>query len=145
MKSCKASTRLALAITAAIAIASGCRVAAANYEIAWYTIDGGGGVSASFTYEVSGTVGQPDAGSSTGGGYELTGAFWAGTIGAVPSCPGDLYADGVVDVIDLLILLSRWGPCPEPCPPYCLGDINLDCVVNTADLLILLGNWGACP
>ncbi len=29
-----------------------------------------------------------------------------------PSCPEDVHGDGVVDVLDLLAVLSAWGPCP---------------------------------
>lgn len=54
--------------------------------------------------------------------------------------PGDLNGDGVVDVSDLLILLSQWGACADP--RDCPADLNDDGVVNTSDLLLLLGNWG---
>ncbi|TVQ58200.1 MAG: hypothetical protein EA377_00310, partial [Phycisphaerales bacterium] len=33
--------------------------------------------------------------------------------GSDPSCPGDLNNDGVVNVFDLLELLSNWGACPD--------------------------------
>jgi hypothetical protein len=59
-------------------------------------------------------------------------------------CPADLNLDGVVDGSDLLILLSRWGECPEP-KDCCLADLNGDCVVDGSDLLILLASWGPCP
>jgi len=53
-------------------------VFAQQYSIGWYKIAGGGGTSTSATYSVSGTIGQPDAsGAMTGGGYSLTGGFWA--------------------------------------------------------------------
>ncbi|MCH8164456.1 MAG: FG-GAP repeat protein [Planctomycetes bacterium] len=55
--------------------------------------------------------------------------------------PGDLNGDGVVGILDLLILLAAWGPCNEPCPPACAGDLNGNCTVNVLDLLILLANW----
>ena len=54
---------------------------------------------------------------------------------------GDLTGDGLVDVQDLLSLLSAWGRCPAPCPPSCSGDLNGDCQVDTADLLQMLANW----
>jgi len=45
------------------------------YSINWYKIAGGGGTSTGGTYQVSGTIGQPDAsGAMTGGNYSLTGA-----------------------------------------------------------------------
>jgi len=51
---------------------------AQSYSIDWYKIAGGGGTSTGATYSVSGTIGQPDAsGAMTGGGYAVTGGFWA--------------------------------------------------------------------
>jgi hypothetical protein len=55
---------------------------------------------------------------------------------------GDLDGDGVVNVVDFLLLLAAWGPCPDPCPPSCPEDLDGDCLVNVVDFLILLGNWG---
>jgi hypothetical protein len=55
--------------------------------------------------------------------------------------PGDLDGDFVVGMQDFLLLLSDWGPCPQPCPPTCHGDINGDCTVGIQDFLILLANW----
>lgn len=52
----------------------------------------------------------------------------------------DLNGDGVVNTVDLLILLGNWGTCND-CKA-CPVDLNDDCVVNTSDLLLLLGNWG---
>jgi hypothetical protein len=60
----------------------------------------------------------------------------------------DLNCDGVVDVLDLLILLDNWGACPPvergangKCGD-CPADLNGDCSVDVLDLLILLDNWG---
>jgi hypothetical protein len=51
---------------------------AQNYSIDWYKVAGGGGTSTGGTYQVSGTMGQPDAGGPmTGGNYSMTGGFWA--------------------------------------------------------------------
>ena len=67
--------------------------------------------------------------------------------GAAASTLGDLDGDGEVRVPDLIILLSAWGPCPEPCTPgdpagTCPEDLDGDCEVRVPDLIILLGNWG---
>ncbi|MFK7961050.1 MAG: FG-GAP-like repeat-containing protein [Phycisphaerales bacterium] len=51
--------------------------------------------------------------------------------------PGDLNGDGLVNVTDLLAVLSAWGPCPAPCPP----DINGDGTVGSFELLTVLANW----
>ncbi len=53
-------------------------VRAQTYSIDWYKISGGGGTSMNGQYTVSGTIGQPDAGSAmSGGNYSLTGGFWS--------------------------------------------------------------------
>jgi hypothetical protein len=49
---------------------------AQSYAITWWTVDGGGGTSTGGGYTLSGTIGQPDAGVLSGGGYTLTGGFW---------------------------------------------------------------------
>lgn len=56
--------------------AAGATVGAQNYNIDWFTIDGGGGTSSGGTYTLSGTIGQPDAGKLTGGNYTIQGGFW---------------------------------------------------------------------
>jgi hypothetical protein len=51
---------------------------AQSYSIGWYKIAGGGGTSTNGQYSLSGTIGQPDAGSAmTGGNYSVTGGFWS--------------------------------------------------------------------
>jgi len=51
---------------------------AQSYSIDWYKVAGGGGTSTGAAYQVSGTVGQPDAGSAMSGGqYSVTGGFWS--------------------------------------------------------------------
>lgn len=49
-----------------------------SYEISWWTVDGGGGTfSSGGDYDLGGTIGQPDTGTAIGGGYALSGGFWA--------------------------------------------------------------------
>jgi hypothetical protein len=55
--------------------------------------------------------------------------------------PGDFDGDGSVGITDFLILLARWGPCPDPCPPACVGDVDDDCEVGVNDFLFLLAVW----
>ena len=50
-----------------------------GYDLTWSTIDGGGATwSEGGGYALGGTVGQPDAGVLSGGGYTLAGGFWPG-------------------------------------------------------------------
>jgi hypothetical protein len=53
-----------------------CNSAFAQYSIDWFTVDGGGGTSSNGTYEITGTIGQPDAGSVVAGNYIIDGGFW---------------------------------------------------------------------
>jgi len=51
---------------------------AQSYSIDWYKVAGGGGTSTGGTFQVSGTIGQPDASSAmTGGNFSVTGGFWS--------------------------------------------------------------------
>ena len=63
-----------------------CNSAFAQYSIDWFTVDGGGGTSSVGLYEISGTIGQPDAGSVSAGNYVIEGGFWT-DLEAVPE-PG---------------------------------------------------------
>ena len=57
--------------------------------------------------------------------------------GFEPDCPADLSGDGMVDVIDLLELLSQWGTSGS-------ADLTGDGVVDVLDMLELLAAWGPC-
>lgn len=63
-----------------VMVASGVIMAAGDavtYNISRWTVDGGGGISTGSVYAVTGTIGQPDAGTSSGGIYGLNGSgFW---------------------------------------------------------------------
>lgn len=75
-----------------------------GYDLSWSTIDGGGTTaSAGGPYTLGGTIGQPDAGVATGGGYEVTGGFWAA---GAPILLGDCKIDGVVDLFDVIEMID---------------------------------------
>lgn len=57
-----------------------------GFTIPWWTVDNGGGTSQGGAYSLSGTAGQPDAGSLSGGSYVLRGGFWSGAA-VMPSVP----------------------------------------------------------
>ncbi len=57
-------------------------------------------------------------------------------------CYGDVDEDETVDIIDMLLLLSSWGPCSNG---VCPGDLNGDGIVAVTDFLGLLTQWGPCP
>ena len=59
---------------------------AQSYSIDSFTIGGGGGASSADRYTLNGTIGQPDAGTLSGGSYALQGGFWPGIV--APSTTG---------------------------------------------------------
>lgn len=54
---------------------------------------------------------------------------------------GDINCDGVVNVDDLLELLSQYGECPDPTD--CSGDLDGDGDVDVNDLLSLLAAYSS--
>lgn len=136
---------VALSLSAALAQ----QASVGGFGLSWHTIDGGGGSVAGGTFELTGTMGQPDAGATMAGGdFVLAGGFLA--IGAPDSttCSPDISppgGDGMVNINDLLEVIGAWGVCPAPCPPHCNADITDDCDVNINDLLAVIGGWGLCP
>ncbi|MBI1827346.1 MAG: hypothetical protein HYR83_13275 [Planctomycetes bacterium] len=66
-----------------------------GFDLTWHSIDGGGVMrSTGGDFELSGTIGQPDAGAMVGGSFQLTGGFW------FEISPGDCDEDGVVNLMD---------------------------------------------
>lgn len=107
-----------------------------DYDISWYTIDGGGGISSGGSYTHTGTIGQPDAVYSAGGGYELLGGFWPGG----PLC--------FVDFESFTGLAEYWGD--ESCDEvnnFCDGaDFEPDGDVDLVDLRLFVDEWLCyCP
>ncbi|CUU36019.1 hypothetical protein DCOP10_116176 [Armatimonadetes bacterium DC] len=115
-----------------------CAQSGGGYDLSWWTIDGGGITFATGgSFNMGGTVGQPDASNAlTGGGYSLTGGFWF-----TPACVatnGDVDGNGCVDDADLLTVLFNFGATgANP------ADVNCDAIVDDADLLIVLFNFGS--
>src|SRR5262245_29183741 len=73
--------RLTLTLLVAAILGAGAALAqtGGGYDLSWSTIDGGGGSSAGGGYQLTGALGQPDAGTTlSGGGYSLSGGFWGG-------------------------------------------------------------------
>ena len=122
-------TLLQLAACLLLLAAAPLGVHAAPLTIDWYTIDAGGAMNVSGgTLELSGTIGQPDATNSSGGGGapDLIGGFWA-PFGV--SCPADFNHDGQVDFFDYLDFASAFDA-EDPA-----ADFNHDDQVDFFDYL----------
>jgi hypothetical protein len=96
---------LSLLFATALLLALGATGHAQTYSIDWYTIDGGGGVSAGGSYTLGGSIGEPDTGTITGGSYTLEGGFWPG----VPVPPPPPTPTLFIQLLNLEIIVS-WAP-----------------------------------
>jgi len=134
----KQRTRVTLILVAALTASS---ALAQDLSIDWWTIDGGGEMwTTGGDYELSSTIGQPDAGvTMTGGEFELAGGFWAGAA-EDEFCLGDLDGDNDIDLADLAQLLGNYGTTSGAA--YEHGDLDADGDVDLADLAALLGVYG---
>ncbi len=110
-----------------------------TYAQYFYDIDGpaaGAGASATIGYQ-DGSTGYGDLQYS----FNLLDAVTNGTVlSLIVPDTADLDVDGVVGIVDFLMLLSAWGPCAdcENCP----ADLDGNCAVGSPDLLELLARWG---
>jgi hypothetical protein len=77
--------KLAVAVVGGVLIGVAAVAAAQTsaFQVAWHSVDGGGGASSGAAFELLGVSGQPDAGTLTGGGYRLAGGF------LLPAAPAD--------------------------------------------------------
>ncbi len=66
----------------------------AQPEVSWWTVDGGGQSSSAGGFEVTGTIGQPDAGDLAGGSFAVSGGFWTSEN---PFVPVELLGFEIVD------------------------------------------------
>jgi len=131
------------ATLAALTIATFAPAVADDFALDWWTFDGGGEMwTTGGDFELSGTIGQPDAGYMTGGDFELTGGFWAIVSAGGPTCPGDIDGDGDTDHSDLGELLSAWGSQPGDPNWNEYADLDGDAQIGHSDLGILLADWG---
>ncbi len=67
-----------------LVLATALPASAQSYDLSWFTIDGGGGISTGGDYTLVGTIGQPDAGILSGGPYTITGGFWSAVTAVTP-------------------------------------------------------------
>lgn len=134
-------------------IACGAIVAAASaqpYDLSWHTVDAGGATfSTGGAFELGGTIGQHDAGPTsgemTGGAFSLVGGFWPGAASSVCTCPGDMNLDGTKNGRDIQkfveCVLAPLGDCT-------CADINGAGGVTVADVPFFVADLlagAACP
>lgn len=110
-----------------------------DFDLSWYTIDGGGGSSSTGgDFELSGTAGQSDASNVLAGGdFELTGGFWF----RIPL--GDCEDDGDVDLNDFEAFEGcLTGPDTPVVDDACrCFDVDRNNAVDLADLAVVQANF----
>ncbi len=114
-----------------------------DFDLSWWTVDGGGGTSEGGDFVLRGTIGQPDAGDLAGGEFVLRSGYWqpAPATEGCGDCPTDSDSDGDTDAFDLAVLLGAWGPVTPD--SVCL-DADDDGIIGAFDLAVVLGAWGPC-
>lgn len=66
-----------------------------------------------------------------------------GTIAfSVPWLPGDITADGVIDIFDIVVIATAYGSTPSSPKWNPSADLNGDYVINSVDLSMASGNMG---
>ena len=109
-------------------------IAEPTFEFSRTTIDGGAIMqSEGGGFELSGTIGQPDAGVLEGGDFTLSGGFW------FELAKGDCEDDGDVDLSDYdLFTACLTGPGGEAPAGNCrCFDVNASDTVDIADFYII--------
>lgn len=95
-------------LSASLLVAAAAATAA---EVPRYTVDSGGVTSAGGTFEVTGTLGQPDAGEMSGGSFALSGGFWTRSN---PFVPVELQSFEIVDTEPAYTPAAGAGPGEGP-------------------------------
>lgn len=126
-----------------------------GYNLAWNTIDSGGGTRSSGGYSLTTTFGQFDAGPRFDAGYRLSGGFLFANV--APPLAGDCNFDNAVDAGDIPALVIEVFDGDSTAAAATAGgtypgstgcDANVDGWVDAGDLaclvrLIMVGQ-GSC-
>ncbi len=110
------AAKLPAIVVLAVGTAGAFALAPTEYSLDWFTVDGGGRTDmVGGHFELSGTIGQWDAGTPmTGRGFTLTGGFWFGIT------QDDCNSDGGVNLYDYEDLRTcLQGPSADPGHDYC--------------------------
>lgn len=119
--------------------------ALAQFELVRSRVAGGGALaSTGGGFEVSGTIGQPDAQLPpvmSGGGFSLSGGYWPAA--ETCFCPGDMNGDAKKDGLDV----QRFVECVVSGGNCSCADVDSVGGVNLADVSVFvidLLNGGTC-
>jgi hypothetical protein len=99
-----------LALLGLLLLGSAALAQVSVFEVDQYTVDGGGGTSTGGGFAVSGTIGQPDAGTmrSSDSLYTVEGGFWSASADPLAALLAGFSAEGAADHV-----LLRWETVSE--------------------------------
>ena len=99
----------------------------AQFEVDWFTIDGGGGFASGGEFVLVGTIGQFDAGTTMSNGeFDLAGGFWAPFQTGQTVLKGDVDMDEDIDFSDIgpFIAVLQTGVFQAEADCDCNGEIE---------------------
>ena len=106
-----------------------------GYDLAWSVIGDGGQTSSAADYELD-ALGQPDAGTMSGGTYALSSGFLAalGPSAEPPACVGDCDSSIAVDVTEI-ITMANIALGTSPLADCMRGDASGDGQITVDEIL----------
>ncbi len=125
--------------------------AAPNYDLSWFSINGGGDSYGSSTnYQIGYSVGQSVAGEGSSASYDLGIGFWYGAYILCSAVPGDANGTGSITLGDIIQVVNYIfdkdklpclgidpGNCWTPVP-FCRGDANNNGSITLGDIIHLV-------
>jgi hypothetical protein len=108
------------------------------FDLDWYTVDGGGATYLTGgQYTLGATAGQPDAGSMSGGDFELGGGFWFGviTLPCYANCDNST-TPPILNVLDFSCFINKFAAadtyanCDNSTTPPVLNVLDFACFIN---------------
>ena len=117
-------------------------LANAEPTLIWSSVDSGGGTSTSGTLELTGTIGQTDAGTMSNGTLVLEGGFWPGPVETIPGCNLADFAVpyGVLNFFDVSGFVTAYLGSEST------ADLDHNSELNFFDISIFLQTYTAgCP
>lgn len=115
---------------------------AANEQINWHVLSGGGTRGSSTNYQLNGTLGQTAIGPAQSTSYNINQGFWQNFSISESCCnlPGDANNSDVRNILDVtyvIAFLYKGGPPHPDCHPDEM-DANGNGIVNILDVTFMI-------
>ena len=118
--------------------------ATSTYRLKTYTDGEGKTTTLTYTQSATSVTAHPNPSSlsTVGPAYNLnTGELVAALLTPLPPVFGDTNCDRLVNIDDLVAVITAWGTSPAPIPFSGSPDVNSDGIVNIDDLVDVITHW----